>query len=478
MTGNLFFVAPSEAMLIGLCLGEYLRRRTTEPRLSFLDVINSRLQPFMADSFHVLVKRIETAEIPNDIQWFPISGVSLGRSNLHPRIFYGIDACGAYKKRIDFRKSFATLLVCHLSPHLGMSKWLREFIGGVSETSFDEAAIAQALFVALANASQDADELDVGQGGNDNPREIEDAIRALIQYNEVQQLCLVGEMFGVLIAAVTRYESGDNFLPVIEIMHSLRHLLSCDYVERTDVAKNAINSVFKIFKEEITSLIPILEVMNPLAELIEKNRSVGCEVADQLSERVADFLDDETIAHAKDVQLRRRDAVLPTLKNAVPAIWVAFGEILGMIRESDQVTRDQDEASDEPRSRIERNDTPDRIRTWLADYEAELSQPKSTTPEKVVIGLKDSIEALTKRLWKKEVAQVKSLQQFLADRMRRGSVSEMRFAKVAFTLHGMYRNTGTHEQDSFKCSIHEAWFFVSGIRVLLDFYTEIDATRL
>jgi len=480
MKDDLFFIAPSESMLIGLCLEEYLRLRREDEATSFFTVSHARIDPFMPELTRVRINRIAESAIPDDLQWLPIEDMRIGRHSSEPNTYYGIDEQGAYRKKIEPGRSFLDLLTQRLAPHLGVAEWMRPLMEGDDS---DITAFADELLVGIAN-DEDQNPASVGIRGNaDNPVEIERSILSLVEYNEAQRFFKLGRCFGGLIAGMQLYETKHALLLSLPtIGRFLADLLNMPEVDRSAVAKNALSSIGGAFDRELKAFCPVWKL---LARSIEDGHlDLG-----RLSE-LGDLTDEERAAIAKAFDEKqgqqRREAVLPLIPRLWPAVWVAFGEILGEIRELDQNAKEQDASSVTPRPFVVGpNETPDRIRQWLQEYERELAHGASAgTPEKVVNGLKDSPEALAKRLWMEEYnaryrATRGGFPSLLLDILSadRSTILERRFAQIALSLYKGYRNEVTHEYDRFQCTTAEARYFIAGVRVLLELYGEIVVGR-
>ena len=171
-----------------------------------------------------------------------------------------------------------------------------------------------------------------------------------------------------------------------------------------------------------------------------------------------------------------------------PAVFVAFGELLGMIREIDQDAKEEDATSITPRTfGCGTQETDDKIRIWLKQYELELAQGAKTigTPEKVVNGMSGAIESLAKRLWQAEydlkyrgtIGWLPRLLERKSGKKSPAPVLEKRFALIALSLYRGYRNDAAHDFDQLECRYSEARHFLSGIHALLDLYTTITSSR-
>ena len=479
MSQNMFLVAPSEAMLIGLCLQEYLLLRRFNTTLSFFQLMHSRINPFMPELLHVRSVGIAESELPDDVEWLPIKDMQIGRSGSEPNVFYGIDEQGAYRKRIHQRKHFLHLLTLYLVPHLGMEQWLRSV---TEQFGKDDADITQ-LAAEIIVHGEDGSPAELGiRGEDDKPAGIEEAISSLVAFNEVQRFLIIGKSFGALIAAMQLYEKDcQPPFTMTTLATALHELTTFPEVDRSAVARNALASIAAVFESELMAF-------EPMWRLIARSIDTGEQTTGSPSDLAKGLNEEERAAVARifrqDEKQARRETVLSLVKRVWPAVWVAFGEILGMICDLDREARDQDVASAKPRTfHSERSESVDKIRNRLKDWEDELSGTTGVggTPENIVIGLAKDVEGLTKRLWEEEYdrkykGSQGGLPSLLKDKMTSQVAHEQRFAQIAFALYKTYRNTALHDAE-FECGFCEARYFVAGIRVLLELYEGIIKLR-
>lgn len=471
MTTGIFFVAPSEAILLGLCLGEYLEMRKTLGSLSFTQVQGARIDPFVPELTNYHRTSIHYSDLPTDLEDVapPFSNVSVGRRSAEPNVTYGIDADGAYRRTFSFRKNFSWLLRVYLSSHIGYPDWYRPVLQKMAHDDFDFLAITAEIGAHETQLGTDSGSY---YGQFDDPENIEKSILRLIQFNNVERFFELGRCFGILNAGVQQYlDASDErsfFEAFLTVTRAYSKIIETPEIKQSSVAYSAIQALWNIFHHEFNACMTLI---------VRDGDSLGIpkfnELRDEQKRQVLDACRQRTAG--------QEDAA-STLKINQHMLWIAFGEILGVIRDLDQDAKEQDAASVMPRAfGVGKSDTPERIRKWLVEYERELAHGASEfgKPEKVVIGLKDSIEALAKRLWKKDFEDAKEQRSVLPyllnskARSDQSSPQERLFAQVASPLFFGYRNVSTHELDRFRCSISEARFFISGIRLLLELFDEI-----
>ena len=91
-----FCVSPTESLLIGLCLGGYLQRKACGLTVHFLDMLESRLQPFVSTFDPSRRFSIASDDIPDDVEWSGESDERWGKSPTHPNTAFGIGSSGPF----------------------------------------------------------------------------------------------------------------------------------------------------------------------------------------------------------------------------------------------------------------------------------------------------------------------------------------------------------------------------------------------
>lgn len=155
--------------------------------------------------------------------------------------------------------------------------------------------------------------------------------------------------------------------------------------------------------------------------------------------------------------------------------WLAFGDVLATLRETDRLARGADRPLPQLRAyQLHGDSSIDRVRAAVELAERELASETNPSqhPEVIVTCVAHGIEALAKRLWQNEFPTDRNAQRSLVavldQKKRFANELEQRFASVAMSLYTAYRNPAIHELDQFHCTWAEAQFFISGIRVLFD----------
>ena len=108
-----FNISPSEALLIGCCVGEYLEAKHDNDHANFLYFLLKRLRPFVPS-----MERVETTTLPDtacvlqDIEWEPLGeNAEIGFSEAEPNTVFRKSAETVEVTRWDCsRKSLIDLL--------------------------------------------------------------------------------------------------------------------------------------------------------------------------------------------------------------------------------------------------------------------------------------------------------------------------------------------------------------------------------
>ena len=170
---------------------------------------------------------------------------------------------------------------------------------------------------------------------------------------------------------------------------------------------------------------------------------------------------------------------LERLNQIESSLWLAFGEVLGAVREVDQLARMEDQELAIPRIHsVATSASRDDVRLALKSTERRLNEPEAATntAESIIGDLSRSVEALSKRLWgERAISRFSEI--LSASKSNLYSEAERRFAGIAISLHKTYRNIAVHEMDKFRCTFTEARYFAAGIRALLELSDQILAGR-
>jgi hypothetical protein len=379
-----FVISPAEALLIGVCMGEYRVLKSEKAGLPFFQVLHSRLEPFVPSFDLYRLTPIPKAAIPRDVGWLPIEDMKVGSSPTHPRTIYGINEKGAFKKLVDHsRKDLLTLVELYTAEVVGMSEQMRRLSKSYARaTNPDIASMGRDLCRALLESddfgTEAFDAKTWGLDGRADDREgITSRIETLIRSNASDATYQLGKYFGGVIASLTLYEDGWSPYFFISVFGtSIVGLSKAREIQDSTVARSALEYMASRFIQEREATIPGLR---RLQEWYEKGLSVDelVAAADRLrnepgqSEAVRDLLkQQETEAE----ELRRSAAT--RIREAAMALWVTLGETLGALRARDEDVKKADAELFAPRSiKIMGTDSLDKIRNAIRQAEQDLNKP-------------------------------------------------------------------------------------------------------
>src|ERR1022692_4712749 len=342
------YISQAEALLIGVCLGEYENRKKHEPALSFLETSNSRIDPFVPEAANEPISPIKEEGIPADIEWLPISDLRIGTSASHPNFFFGIHEEGAYQKKLhDSGKNLVCWLTGYLLDYLGMDEDMRQWTRNHFADHLDGAKDAAALLEMMSNRV-DLDPASLGiQGETDDVEGIKQAIEELIHFNRFERPFQIGRNFGRVVAALDMYEKDISSLMfmamLIPPMGKLYHLPE---IEDSTFASSALRKVFAVFEEEFEATKPLFKAFQENRELIKD----ALEAAKQ-EEETSDDDDSQGRIELEDyrkAEAQRRKRILPRVDQARTIIWVAFGDVLGFFSATPRRRREQLAANPPP----------------------------------------------------------------------------------------------------------------------------------
>jgi hypothetical protein len=140
-------------------------------------------------------------------------------------------------------------------------------------------------------------------------------------------------------------------------------------------------------------------------------------------------------------------------------LWLAFGELLGFLRDVDSLAKAAEWTSAAPPSFRELFDpSGDKVRDAICKAELILSTDTSKSAAATAVGMvSNGIEALAKRIWPIQSSRSQQSRspwmEELMFKRNSGTEDEQRFASIAITLYKSYRNDNEHELDKFRCSV-------------------------
>lgn len=170
--------------------------------------------------------------------------------------------------------------------------------------------------------------------------------------------------------------------------------------------------------------------------------------------------------------------------HASAAAWLAFGDVVGVLREVDLATLGKDCSLPSLRAfQLRADSSSDAVRAAICLAERELADERNSDhqPKNIVASISHGIEALTKRLWAKDFPTDRDghrgLLTVLGEKQRSEDALEARLGAVARTLYITYRNPICHDFDAYSCTWADARFFVAGMRLLLDISEQLVQQR-
>jgi hypothetical protein len=414
-------ISPSESLLLGLCIGEYSAKRNAGRSVYFMEVLKNRFAPFFPEFLGTTAQdTISLDEVPEDVVWSdPFEGCRFGFAPSQPGTSFSWSEHDATSDRLRYthpeRRSLFGLLLTAVGPFMALKAWERFELA--HQLSLDRAQAFSELWSRIAAGGR---EWYTAYLGNEYPPTIETTILKCIDANGDRALFDLGTKFGVLLARIddfTRYvlgiavEIGTNILPEFDEPGSL------DYsVELSDVVDELLGE----------QTVQRNHYADSALRALRKDSLTYREFRD-VSESTIDYWEDHMgqLAQAHD---------------AIGLVWIAVGELLGMLRDADEVVKVQDATALTPRAfafAISAKDTPDRIREQLVLARRDLSgnPGESGRPESTVHRVYGAIQAIMERLWPEEFESGSEprLTDVLNERLyHRGAPElERRFASIA-----------------------------------------------
>src|SRR5262245_41992361 len=389
-----FTIAPSEALLIGLCCEEYLRLREHVLDWPFLETIRNRLDPFIPELKQFTSQPITASEVPVDINWTRDDKDEFGTSREYPNSLFVKNERGLFRRTIDAsRHNLKWLLIFYLEPAIGMSSIYRQWLQGWREFATDRTQVLVDYDKAVATAGPQYRD---ACGSDDNAPEIESLLNELTQFNELKDVFRLGRDFGCLCATLKLYEMGCSRITfVVPFLKATGQLFQANAVQGGTACFSAIKSLIGLFEDEL-AISSAWQIMERCVEegWMPKNKEEletvlkGCELgsAPPLKTRT-------------DVEQQHRFHL------AWMEFWVAFGEILGSLRDADESVLRVEYSLPVPREiKIHSSDSIEIVREIICHSEAELNKPADSPnmPRRIVANLGPCLETLARRIWPQE----------------------------------------------------------------------------
>jgi hypothetical protein len=434
---ELFEVHPRESFLLGLSSGEYEAKREVAPQLRFASVIRNRLLSWLP-TFDDWPQNatIEPDELPDDIDWTHIASARFGYANSQPDCCF-VQLTDTIVRRRWLpakRRSLLELLIPKLAPFMQFSLRDHWELGNTHKPEETARAFHKwevACFV------EDPDSADAKCTGKEYPDAIQKALLELIEKGDR-----------------TLFDTGRCFGRIVVEFESFTSQAFDEEFEKSDAYGNLSD-----------------RLRDPVETLLGFNWIRQNHYAEQALQDMRWCLTDKSLSWDSSPQ---------TLANRqLMNVWIAIGELLGVLRDVDVAARAEDAASDVPRAFM-KDDSPDQVEKLLRMAELDLAEKvgRAGAPEYIVSSLKDDIETLTRLVWpnnpRDSVGSRIDLPSIWHDAIKYPATElHGRFASIALTLYRCYRKPGTHERDSFRCSYDEARFVVAGVRTLVDLRNQI-----
>jgi hypothetical protein len=472
----LFNISPSEAVLIGCCMGEYLEARQDNEYANVLQFFWKWLSPVVPNFETSTTTPITEDELPQGLEWQKSDRGFLALDAGDGTVFYEKCASGITCTRCErTRSSLLNLLADLVDPfvtksfndnarfpsheNLARARQGEDNLRGVmkylSEHGEDDPFEADIFMAHVASTIQTPN-------SPDDTAAVLETINRLISENAIEDYFLIGRLFGKTSATLERWEQSlysDPFfcyLPEAEYRNEKRMWsYRKDQVLTDEYHANVKSLLGARLVQECSHAVSVLRV--------ESNRAVSTEY-------------DEP----NPVGLLRAGLCFA---EARAAIWFALGNLLGTLRGVDNAARERDLRSLTPRPyMLSSRASAEQIAGLIRMVDETFSDPgdKNLQPEYLVNCLANAIEGLTKRLWPKEFDQDSrkgELRNVLQAHCATGSEAERRFSRLALTLYDVYRKPVSHGLGVFRCTWEEARFFHAGIRTLHKLSEEIEQSR-
>jgi hypothetical protein len=466
-----FTITPTDALLVGLCLEEYLCLREQAADWSFLCTLRERLEPFIPDLKHVVGRACDESDLPHDIEWKSDDGDEFGTSPTSPNALFVRNERGLFRRQLDdSRHNQARLLLFYLDTAVGVSAPFRRLITSQQDININFSELLEAYQAARSSAGEGYSDAD---GSTDDPSGIEQRLADLAHYNEVADVFELGRHFGGVCGSIRLCECG--FPPkafLARFLKAVTSLFATNVVQKNSIPLSAIKRLLDLFE-------PVLQ--NSVAWKLSSRVTLEGwmpETEDEVKQAVEQIQAQDTVPSAAGSGGERHHR----FQAAWMAFWVAFGDVLGSLSDADDCVLKVEYALAVPRAFvIPGNASVDRIRDLIQHAEADLNAPADvpSLPERNVAMLVQCLEPLTRRIWAAEFAKTlyrrngetysPGLRSVLNYVLRTGNSStpEHRFAKTSLSLYDSYRCQASHDLDSFQCSLEEARYVLSAIRMLL-----------
>ena len=455
----MFPISSSEAVLLAFCFGEFARKKESlrEKSPRFIDIVKDRIKPHVPSFDRWVRKQIEEHEMPLDLIW---TDDEIGLSKTSAECLYTKEGgkCFAYSFERQ-RHSFFDLVISELAKSLELKVYERYMYG------------AQKI-----------------ENSVDDPDAIKSFIDRLIQHNEKILYAGIGESFGKLIAEMdlfedyvydmtdpTRWDEGgfiksdepDDPPPGMDLSPFEEMLYKKGYRYREPDPESW---VIKPRKSELRTIVD---------KLIRQPFIKRCDYTVNALKAIDDLDFEVNENEQPDPCYYAISRTTNQCRNARMSLWLAFGHLLGVLYDDDAEFKITDVDSPIPRSYRDISvESSDQVMAQIKRVESDLLNNKDFDSTDTLLRLAPIPEAIARKLWPALFldSSANSVQGVFSEIIRQsGSEQEKRFASIARTLYGSYRNKLTHQFGEDTFTHEEVRFYIAAMRALVDLWHRIEA---
>ncbi len=473
---SLFIIKPSEALLIGCAVREYLEAKGDNEYANILYFLSKRLRPFVPILDTETTTEIPASECDSEtIRWTTLNeeceiGLSLNDHNCVYRRYSDMITKTTWDSS---RRSLLDLLGDLLEPFV--SKSFRDI---VQFPSLGEKGLSQEIDLICTFDYKDP----VGFLSRfQTPEQPDDtdgvvcAIGELINHdlNDFGMIYKAGQSFGQLFAELERWHLGvcREWFAQAKIFRRSGPLIKQE--AWTQFLDNEYRNGEYLWIDTSGE-----EARRRCNESIERVLSRGCVQKCPHAEMSLLNLREAQVGFGNDESLQ--------LLAAKAMASLALGAVLGSMYAGDEEALAKNAASPTPRmftlSKLSPEAPLERIKGRVLEMEQILSERSrlGISPEGVISFSQNLIEALAKTLWESEFSsgtRKGELRNILIEHRRSGDQDEHDFASIALMLYDTFRNPAQHDLLNFRCTWLQVWLFHVGTRALLELSESIKKKR-
>ena len=437
----LFNISPSEAVLIGCCMGEYLEARQDNEYANVLHFFWKWLSPVVPNFETSTTTAIRQDELPLDLEWTEFGGDrSLAIDARDPRIYYERTATETTRTQWDRPQSSLLDLLGDLVDQF-VSKSNRDELRFPTNAGRTVALLHREQ---VASLGRRVDELEadsfefaeylhnfkvsiesgfVTPESPDNVEAVIAAVKRLMSENATEEYYLVGQLFGKTSATIERWE------------RSLYHDPFGVYCSFPPAEYRNKERLWSLREDRVLTD----DYHSNVRELLGAGLVRGCAHAAAI---LAAEASRSVVSLNWDPEYRNGPTLMDGLvamlcpAEARKAVWFALGFLLGTLRDVDDAARERDRRSLAPRPYLlSSRASPEQIAGLIRMVEQTFGDigDKNLQPEYVVNCLANAIEGLAKKLWPKEFdhgSRKGELRNVLQAHFATGSEAERRFARL------------------------------------------------